>query len=128
MCIEGVCVGRACCERGGVLVVLLVFLPFVERFLLWCCLFGIEGGVWIDGIWRVSLLSVGIVVSVESERLEGDDIALGDKDLLVEVWMFGGTSVDRASLSILHWWHGQEVKVKGRLPLYGVLKSWWARG
>ena len=50
----------------------------------------------------MSLWSVGIVVSVESERLEGDDIALGDKDLLVELWVVEGTSVDSASLSILH--------------------------
>ena len=43
----------------------------------------------------------GFVVNVESERLEGVDIALGDKDLLVELWMVEGTSVDRAGFR--HW-------------------------
>ena len=58
--------------------------------------------MWIDDGWSVSWWFDGIVVYVESERLEGVDIALGDKDLLVELWM-GGISVDRASLSIRHW-------------------------
>ena len=92
--------------RGGVLVVLLVFLllylPFFDRFLWWCRLSGSEEWMWIDDGWSVSWWFDGIVVYVGSERLEGVDIALGDKDLLVELWM-GRISVDRASLSIRHW-------------------------
>ena len=84
--------------RGGVLVVLLVFLlvylPFFDRFLWWCRLSESEEWMWIDDGWSVSWWFDGFVVYVESERLE---------DLLVELWMVGGTSVDRASLSIRHW-------------------------
>ena len=92
--------------RGGVLVVLLVFLlvclPFFDRFLWWCCLSGSEEWMWIDDGWSVSWWFDGFVEYAESERLEGVDIALGDKDLLVALWMVGGTSLDRASLSVRH--------------------------
>ena len=43
MCIDGVCVVGVCCVREGVLVVLVVFLPFVEGFLCLVLLFGIVG-------------------------------------------------------------------------------------
>ena len=58
--------------------------------------------MWIDDGWSVSWWFDGFVEYVESERLEGVDIALGDKDLLVALWMVGGTSLDRASLSVRH--------------------------
>ena len=58
--------------------------------------------MWVDDGWPVSLWFDGFVVYVESERLEGVVIALGDKDLLVALWMVGGTSLDRASLSVRH--------------------------
>ena len=43
MCIDSVCVVGVRCVREGVLVVLVVFLPFVEGFLCLVLLFGIVG-------------------------------------------------------------------------------------
>ena len=55
-----------------------------------------------DGVCGVSWLFVGIVGSVEYDRLEGDVMALGDSDLFVE-WVDGGTSVERIRWATLHW-------------------------